>query len=64
VNGTRLPVEHYSYNDVSGKLTTFGQYRIIDLTPTVYAVGTQTMTVAKQSDNNGRITETQVEVFE
>ncbi|XP_076799431.1 teneurin-3-like isoform X4 [Clavelina lepadiformis] len=63
VNGTRLPMEHYTYNDVSGKLTTFGSYRIIDLAPNLYAVGNEISTLTKQIDNNGRIVETEVDSY-
>ena len=55
VNSTELPVEHFSYNDVSGKLTTFGSYRIIDMFWNVYTIGNEFVTLSKRLDNFGRI---------
>nr|CAB3264552.1 teneurin-3 [Phallusia mammillata] len=62
VNGTRLPQEFYSYDDVSGKLTTFGPYKVIDFDQ-IYTISTDTVTLSKQSQNSGRITGVSLYMF-
>uniref|UniRef100_H2YAD4 EGF-like domain-containing protein n=1 Tax=Ciona savignyi TaxID=51511 RepID=H2YAD4_CIOSA len=63
VNGTELPLEELTYNDVSGKLTTFGRFTIIDLSSNLYTVSSQEATLTKQSDNSGRVVQAEMEVY-
>ena len=61
-NGSKLPSEELSYNDVSGKLETFGRYRVIKVSQAIYSLGSSDATLTKLVDSNGRITETETEI--
>ncbi|XP_078481639.1 teneurin-3 isoform X2 [Ciona intestinalis] len=63
INSTELPLEELTYNDVSGKLTTFGRFTVIDLSSNLYTVSSQEATLTKQSDSSGRIVQAEMEVY-
>ena len=61
----QLPLDEFSYDDVSGKLIKFGNYFIIDprtSNPRYYTIGNADATLVKVNDEYGRVTQTEAEI--
>lgn len=63
INETTLPADNIQYDDVSGKVTSFGGYSVLYLRMNVYIISSRDVMYTKERDFSGRLVKIKLEIY-
>lgn len=63
INDTNLPADNIQYDDVSGKVTSFGGYSVLYYRMNMYVISSRDVMYTKEHDYSGRLVKAKLEIY-